>query len=211
MTIDLERNAWSVLGLMLRFQRTDENGACNDGLVWTLKMIAHALRLTELNADEAILWLIERKYVERRDGEYYTRSEGRLAYQEMLDNPRFQTAQSVAEFRDEVLTGANRYGRQSKLENAVLPSPQRKTTQSLEEDIIKRCTWARKVATIGSELGLGFTETLNGLNSGQIRRCNDDHWGFFYPHNGKNGQKWQYQCRECQKKYRKSRVQRRQK
>lgn len=208
-SIDRRQNAFRVLELMIQFQHRTERESFDDGLVWTAEMIAcHLKNLDEGGATEALFRLLKLGYVERRGNEWFSTNEGRAAFSDEIRSACLETGSSVREFKNEALTGMDRFGEQSRLTRVALPSPSSHARKSNAEDrMLDQCERINEICTIAAQLGLSLEETSEGLRIGRVRRCKGiggtpPHWGVFHRHNGKNGKTWQSLCINCRKKSR---------
>jgi hypothetical protein len=210
--IDRRQNAFRVLELMVQFQHRTEHESFDDGLVWTAEMIAcHLKELDKISTTQALVWLLKREYVERRGNEWFSTKEGRAAFSDEIRNAWLETGAPAHEFRNEALTGMDRYGAPTRLTRAALPSSSFCAKENnAETRMLDQCEHINKICTIAAHLGLSLEETSEGLQIGRVRRCKgidgtSPHWGVFHRHNGKNGKAWQSLCINCRKKLRRKR------
>ncbi len=163
----------------------------NVGLRWNQRMFCELFGWSQMHCNEVIEWLAARDLVELRGAQCFISSQGREHLAGALIKPQIQI--SIRAWKDEVLSGMDSRGRQTKIDRAALPSPGREqsTSESADEIIGREQTWDRMARALGLSRG-AFDD---GVSEGRIRACKGGHVGIF----DRNGKGWRSLCRKCRR------------
>ena len=197
--INLESLSNKIMLLLVQFQARTESGSLDDGLVWTVEMIAGQLRISTDDISVALIGLLKLGYVEQRGKEWVKTIDGETLFLEEIRDIRIRT--SSVEFRDEALTGMTKDGNESKLTMAALPSlsePSHGHRNKEEDEAIKVSMRSSAIRTIARDLEMSPEDVADGLRTGRVGRCKGidgvGHWGIF--HKRSEGG-WKHLCKIC--------------
>ena len=173
MNSDTKQIGYMILLTMKRFNDLDD-------VIWTLQMIAkecgnHSSTRTQI----ALNWLIKCRYIsaerEHHDGEAYTTyhitTEGDDAISKASDNPGLD--KGYAEWVDRALKGMSSTGRETRLENVVIPSQQfvREPQETIEERLDRKRKSEFHAKRICEKLGVTPEELVEKIKNGKIGLC----------------------------------------
>lgn len=171
--------------------------------LWTSGILAVMIGIPLARAEHAVLWLERSGYLTTHIGLFRITIEGEEYYEAARRKPEFSI--SLAEFKNEVLTGMDAAGNQSKINTAVLPSTPSPTHSDTADKLMARAqTNMRIKRRTCINLGITIDEFEQRLLDGSLQICTggDDgpHIGIFGRHNSvRDGKRWQSECRKCQK------------
>lgn len=206
-----EQNAYLILGGILRFQDTHVNDSkfSNErNIAWTISAISEHFGLEKADCIMAVHWLVMNDLLEHRSGQYYRTSSGEYAYH-LASQASAQLDASPWEWKDEVLSGMDKWGDQTKIDGAALPATGKPGSHGNSEErfALTRIQHMSNMQKIADTVELPLKATIEGIADETIKKCTccgewkrpDQYWR----KNAKNGQKLQSACIDCMKAKRK--------
>lgn len=172
--------------------------AFGNSMIWTTEMIKNLLDWETDRINKTLQRLKDLAYLSKRKSEFFITKEGEDHVLAALHNSDVDSRSYM--FKDEVLTGMDCSGDQTKVDNAVLPSGKKYNKKNNAEDkVIAEQLRVRARAREAKKSGISEEEYDEGIKSGRIKMCGD-HIGIF-DRKGIDG--WQHLCKKCRKERRK--------
>ncbi len=181
-----------------REKEPEENGEQAEDLVWTVELFSFLLGWPESKVRRVINWTKSRHYITEHLGTYLLTDVGVEFSRAAMRRPEIRGA--ISAWKNEVLTGINPKGKQSKIDTAVLPGAEDRPVKAVTAEDILSASQLRLQARKrhARALGLSLEEFDAGVQSGRVRICDntgESHIGIF----DKKGNGWQHLCRRCRK------------
>jgi len=204
--INLEMDAVRLLRVMIVIEsearRRAENKWEIEGVCWTDRLLSQFVDLPVDRIRSAVEWLIRREFITCGNNTYLVEDEGQQYYSGLLRQSKFL---NDLDFREEVLSGMDKNGRRTRIDNAVLPGSETPPINKNDpEKIFSRLELNRKIKQAeATKLGIDIAEFDRRLQDGSIHLCRgyrrEQHIGIF----DRNGKSWRSLCRICRKAKRK--------
>jgi len=191
---------YRILQHMIRYQ------VCDDTLGWDSSSISNRIGI-EFKSDTAIILnrLYDLGYVRKsfvRGVQWFITQDGIDAFIEQTKDVRINTGNLYQEFKEEVLTGTDKYGKETKIKNAVLKTAEHYDfhRNSVEDNVINACSMVENIRDMSNYYGESFDDTKRMFETGEIHVCKKcGRHRRFHKKNYKDGTSWQTLCIECRK------------
>jgi hypothetical protein len=201
-----QQNGYQILGVMIAWG-PDPIRETSGQVLWTREQLWSRLRSVKLpEVVEGLRWLLTASYVERSKDMYSITRDGRDAYSTARDTSTKTAFPDVA-FREEVLTGMNKDGYQTRIENARLPHTCHEEVRGQQLEDLMSVSW--RVNDLAARLQISQHEVKSALRDGLIAICNgwrpdqEPHVALFHAHRSqRNGPRRQHLCKRCYKEQR---------
>lgn len=206
MEMSTQQNGYQILGIMISWG-PDPIRETSGQVLWTREQLWSRLRTVKLpEVVDGLRWLLEASYVQQSKDMYSLTRDGRAAYSTAIDT-NTKTVFPDMEFRDEVLTGMDKNGNQTRIENALLPHKCHSDVRGQQFEDVMSVSW--RVNDLAARLQIPPQEVKSALRYGLIAICNgwrpdqEPHVALFHAHRSqRNGPRRQHLCKRCYKEQR---------